>query len=97
MNVDEFLQNPSIEIVSSQILEHLKTATGEERQGLFEKASELLSITVNEQDDAISITEFCGENLVLSANIKEKKVFIHSVDFFLDELGELMMRKKGDE
>lgn len=93
MDVTEFLNNPNFLIVSEQIRELIKSASEQELQELVNQVTNLLSIAIKEQDDAISVVEFHGGNLVLNANITKKMVYIHSVEFFLDELGEIMSKK----
>ena len=86
MDAKEFLSNPQYTIVSEQILKLIEESSAEELDNLHQEATELLNLALKEYNDAISIVEFRNENLVFNAIIEEKKVYIHSVDRFLDEL-----------
>ena len=86
MDAQEFFSDPQFVIVSEQIHKLIEEATAEELSNLHREATDLLSIAVEDYNDAISIMDFKGVNLVLNAIIEEKKVYIHSVDRFLDEI-----------
>lgn len=86
MDAKEFFSYDQYKIISAQLRKVIEGATSEELDNLHREAAELLTIAMKDYNDAISIMDFRGTNLVLNAIIEEKKVYIHSVDRFLDDI-----------